>query len=236
MEDGSVIDIDDNTIKIKHKNIKILYGNIRNIKKEKNNQVEKGEIIGEASKDFYIKAFKNNKIINPDKYIDEDLMHKITTKTQRDYWESNVDAYNSQISNNEYFKTIKIEGDKLEVHPKLVEVISDIKNDKSYRWSFDEVIIIGDKNLYNKEKYNIDILPTSKQKNILNHVGLMVFFDQNPSKAISINKYFYDMIELLNINKIYSIIIYNEGIYFDVGPMQLINENDNINEPFSKIQ
>lgn len=251
MEDGKIINIPNinaigrsnkrygedtlNKIEIQHGEYKVLYGNIKqaNDYVQQGEKVSKGQIIGDThdSSDFYIRMYKGNEPVNPDKYIEEDLFNVFSSDIDRNTWENNIHSYSTEEFNKEYLKDFE----NIEVHNNLYDVLVDIKNDKSYSWHYDELVIIGNTNLYNSDLFDVEYINVEEEKNILSNFGVFIMFDKDTNKGTSINKYFREVIDLLNMNGVTSIIIHNEGIYFDIGPTQLINYKDNLENPFDKL-
>ena len=224
-----------NKVEIKHGEYKILYGNIKQVKDyiSEGESINKGQVIGEThnSRDFYIKMYKGNEEVNPDKYIEKDLLNKFSPNTDRTTWENNVQSYSVEDFNKEYLKDFE----NIKVHKNLYNILKDIKEDKSYSWHYDELVIIGNNNLYESDVFDIRNINVKEENNILSYVGAFILFDKDMNKGSNINKYFREMVDLLNMNGITSIIIHNEGIYFDIGPTQLVNNKSDLENPFDKL-
>ena len=251
MADGSVVNIPNvnaigrsnrsydneklNKVEIQHGEYRVLYGNISSVSKyiSESDHITKGQVIGETmtSEDFYIKMAKSGESVNPDKYIEEDLLNKFSYNTNRDTWENNVRSYSIYDFNKKYFKDFE----NLRVHSDLYDILDDIKNDKSNSWHSDEIVFIGNNNLYDSDIFDIKNISVNEEKNILASIAAYIKFDKDMNKGTYINKYFRELVDLLNMNGITSIIIHNEGIYFDIGPTQLINNKSDLDNPFDKL-
>lgn len=230
---------DHSKITIKHGEYKVNYINVSNFDKyiEENDEVTKGQIICETNhlNDFKIEMFKGQERVNPDRYIEEDLLPKFSDTIDRRQWKENAVTYRKQDFNDKYFKEFKIGNSNIEVHESFIDILEEIKKNDFTSWHPDEVVILGNPNIYDTDRFNVNNITTNQEKIIQSNLGVLVTFDKDTNKGNSINKYIRELVDLLNMNGVMSIIIYNEGVYFDVGPKQLINNNDNIDEPFDKL-
>ncbi len=72
-----------NKVEIQHGEYRVLYGNISSVSRyiSESEYVTKGQVIGETmtSENFYIKMAKSGEPVNPDKYIEKDLLNKFSS-------------------------------------------------------------------------------------------------------------------------------------------------------------
>lgn len=232
------------TIEIQHGEYRVIYGGITHgdISDEKRyveegDEVTQGQIIASTSEtdDFYIEMYKGQERVNPDRYIEEDLLPRFSNNMERRYWEENVISYSMQDFNSKYFKEFKIGNINIIVHEIIFNILEEIKDNNFTSWHPDEVVILGNPNIYDTDRFNIKNITTNQEKIIQSGIGVLVLFDKDNNKGTNVNKYINELVDLLNINNVMSIIIYSEGVYFDIGPKQLINNNDNIEDPFDKL-
>ena len=188
-------------------NLTALYQGLKEVNVSEGQKIYKEQNIGNSASSFRfsvkVPSHTGHQFLDPLSLVKHKNIDIIETQnTDRKEWLKNINSFQRRYGGKK-MEDVVSEGQEI-----LQKIIS-----SQYKWDLDEIILLD------PEVTSLpSTMPNEEKELIYSSIGFFVSFEPDINKGYTKEDYFIKLIEVLQINGIKKITIYDDGLYFDSGP------------------